>query len=269
VAAYHRVIGWAALVALGAFRPGVDRVDRRLASICWSVPSAWNAVADVAIATGAVDGTLEGVDAPWRQASIHDLGSSRVAVVTVSNMRRSRITFLTEQYRTLGGFERIAEEATLVTDEARGYKPLSHVWPLVLQDGVLHTLVAFQHLVSEEPREGLFAYVAVGPDENELLFVCELREGPGPTWGVLTRADLDGDGIGDLELFPRGDRRQRPLATFVWDPRERTYVPSVASDARPLIRWWSTTTASRVTFGRDEVLGDAVRKVASSFRSAG
>jgi hypothetical protein len=258
---FQRVIGWAALVALGLLRPGVDRIDRWLASGCWNIPSEWNAVADAAIATGVVDRMLGGVPAPWRQASIHTVGSSRLAVVTLSDMRRSRVTFLSEEYQSLGGFERITAEASLVTDEARGYKPLSHVWPVVLRDGVLHTLVAFAPLVSEEPREGLFAYVAVGPDENELLYACELREGPGPMWGVLNRLDLDGDGLEDLVLYSRGDRSLQPLAAFIWDPLDRTYIPSVTETGRPLIRWWTTSRASRVTFARGDILDDVVRKV--------
>jgi hypothetical protein len=258
---YKRVIGWTMLCACGLFRPGVDRADRWLVSTCWTVPSQWNAVADAAIRTGAVDGTIRGAAAPWRQASIEMIGSTKVAVVTVSDMKRSRVTFLGERYESLGGFERVAAEPTLITDEARGYKPLSHVWPLVFRDGRLHTLVAFAHLVSEEPNIGLFAYAALGPVENELLFVSQLSWGPGPTWGVLSRMDVNGDGIEDFVLYPKGRRDQSPLATFTWDPRDRTYVPSVTSDGRGLISWWSTAPGSRVTFPRNAVLDDAVRRV--------
>jgi hypothetical protein len=261
MATYRRAVGWAAFLALGLFRPGVDLADRWLISNCWNIPSEWNAVADAATATGAVDGTLGGKPAPWRQASIQAVGSLKVAVVTVSDMRRARVTFLTEDYRILGAFERIAAEATLVTDEARGYKPLSHIWPLEVRDGRLHTLVAFEHLMSEEPHRGLFAYVAVGADRNELLFVADLREGPGPTWGMLSRLDLDGDGDEDLVFYSRGELDQLPLATFIWDPSARTYVPTVMEEARPLIRWWSTTAAARVTFARGEVLDDVVRRI--------
>jgi hypothetical protein len=256
-------------VLLGLFRPGIDAADRRLVSPCWNVPSEWNAVADAAISTGAVDRSLGGEPAPWRQASIQAIGSVRIAVVTVSDMRRSRVTFLTEDYQVLGSFERIAGAATLVTDEARGYKPLSHVWPVDVRDGQLHTLVAFEHLVSEEPHRGLFAYVAVGADRNELLFVADLREGPGPTWGVLSRLDFDGDGSEDLVFYSRGERDRPPLATFIWDPRARTYVPSVMEEARPLIRWWSTTASARATFARGEVLEDVVRRVALVDASTG
>src|SRR3954470_15664208 len=185
-ATYSRTIAWALLLALGLFRPGADRLDRWLATTCWNVPSQWNAVADAAIRTGAVDATISGHSAPWRQATVHTVGASKVAIVTVSDFHRSRVTFLTEGYGALGGFERISAEPPLVTDEARGYKPLSHVWPLVMHDARLHTLIAFAHLVSEEPNNGLFAYVAVGPAGNELLFVADLKWGPGPTWGVLS-----------------------------------------------------------------------------------
>lgn len=121
---YLRLCGWTLLVALGLFRPAVDRIDRWLVSSCWNIPSQWNAVADAAIRTGVVDATIAGRPAPWRQASIHTLESpttaAKVAIVTVSDMRRSRVTFLTDRYQVLGGFDRITPEPALITDEARG-----------------------------------------------------------------------------------------------------------------------------------------------------
>jgi len=259
----HRTIGWTLLVVLGILRPGVDRFDRWLVSTCWNVPSQWNAVADAAIRTGVVDAELGGMHAPWRQASIHPAGNSRIAVVAVSDLRRARVTFIDEDYDDLGGFERVAAEPTLVTDAARGYKPLSHVWPIVRRDGRLHTLIAFAHLVSEEPNAGLFAYVAVGPERNELLFVNRLDWGPGPTWGVLAPDDLNGDGFVDLAFYSKGRKDSPPIASFVWDPAARTYVATVDPSAHGLIRWWSTSPRDQVVVPSGELLDDAVRKVAS------
>jgi len=264
----QRAIGWTLLAALGAFRPGADRLDRWLVSSCWSVPSQWNAVADAAIRTGVVDDTIGGAPAPWRQASVHPVGSSRIAVVTVSDLRRARVTFLTDRYEVLGGFERTAAEPSLVTDETRGFKPLSHYWPIVLRDNRLHTLIAFGSQSSQEPNTGVFAYVAVGRDENELLFVTRLG-GPGPLWGALTHADLNRDGIEDIAFYPKGEKTLPPLATFVWDAGRRTYVSSVTDEGRPLIAWWSTTPVDRVTVRGGGPIDEAILKVASGLRASG
>lgn len=258
---YSRAILWTFVAALALIRPGVDRFDRWLATGCWSVPSQWNAVADAAIRTGAVDATIDHEPAPWRHASVQAVGASRVAVVSVSDLHRSRITFLDEQYQPLGGFERIAAEPTLVTDEARGYKPLSHVWPLTLHGDRLHTLIAFAHLVSEEPNTGLFAYVSVGRTDTEVLFVCDLKWGPGPTWGVLSRSDVNGDGVEDFVFLPRGQRDQRPLATFIWDSVGQRYEPQLTDASRGLISWWSTAPGSRVIVPRDALIDNAVREL--------
>jgi len=259
----HRVIGWTLLVVLGLLRPGIDRFDRWLVSTCWNVPSQWNAVADAAIRTGVVDAELGGLRAPWRQASIHPAGDSRIAVIAVSDLHRARVTFIDENYQDLGGFERVAAEPTLVTDAARGYKPLSHVWPIVSREGRLHTLIAFAHLVSEEPNAGLFAYVAVGPERNELLFVTQLSWGPGPTWGVLAPADLNRDGFEDFAFYSKGRKDARPIASFVWDPAGRTYLAAIDPSAHGLITWWSTSPHDQVVVASGELLDDAVRKVAS------
>jgi hypothetical protein len=259
----HRAIGWTLLVVVAILRPGVDRFDRWLVSSCWNVPSQWNAVAEAAIRTGVVDAELGGTRAPWRQASVHAVRDSRIAVIVLSDLRRARVTFVDEEYRDLGGFERVAAEPTLVTDEARGYKPLSHVWPIVAQGGRLHTLIAFAHLVSEEPNAGLFAYVAVGPERNELLFVSQLSWGPGPTWGVLSFGDLNGDGFEDFAFYPKGRKDLPPIASFVWNPAAATYDATVDPAARPLISWWSTSPHDQVIVPRGELLDDAVRKVAS------
>jgi len=74
---------WTVLVAAAAIRPGVDRFDRWLVSSFWDAPSQWNAIADVAVHTGVVDGTIGGAPAPWRQASVldpaHSLAVGRAA----------------------------------------------------------------------------------------------------------------------------------------------------------------------------------------------
>src|SRR3954462_8761675 len=98
---YSRTIAWALLLGLGLFRPGADRLDRWLAATCWNVPSQWNAVAGAAIRTGAVDATIGGRPAPWRQATVHTAGTSQVAIVTVSDFHRSRVTFLNDRYESL------------------------------------------------------------------------------------------------------------------------------------------------------------------------
>src|SRR5205807_4681593 len=139
-----------------------------------------------------------------------------------------------EQYRVLGRFERATTDPAVVTDEARGYKPLTNVWPFAHHDGRLETLVAFTPLVSEPPNKGLFAYIAVGPAENELLFAIQLSWGPGPTWGVLDRVDLNGDGFEDFVVYANGRRDVPPLATFVRDEMHHTYRAQVAKGATAL-----------------------------------
>jgi hypothetical protein len=258
-----RAIGWTLLAVLGLVRPGADRLDRWLVSSCWNVPSQWNAVAEAAIRTGVVDAELGGVPAPWRQASVHRVGASRIAVIAVSDLRRARVTFVDENYQDLGGFERTAAEPTVVTDEARGYKPLSHVWPIVARAGRLHTLIGFAHLVSEEPNTGLFAYVAVGPERNELLFVTQLSWGPGPTWGVLAPSDLNGDGFEDFAFYSKGRKDLPPMASFVWNPVAATYVAAVDPAARRLISWWTTSPNDQVIVPTGELLDEAIRKIAS------
>jgi hypothetical protein len=257
-----RAIVWTVLIGLGLFRPGVDLIDRWLVSSCWHTPSQWNAVADAAIRTGVVDGTIAGTPAPWRQASVHTVGSSRVAVVTVSDLRRARVAFLSDRYEVLGRFERVAADASLVTDETRGFKPLSHYWPIVRRDNRLHTLIAFASQSSQEPNTGVFAYIAIGRDANELLFVTRLG-GPGPLWGALTHLDLDHDGIEDIAFYPKGQKDRPPLAAFVWDASRRTYVASVTADGRPLIAWWSTRPSDRVTIPSGAPIDDAILQVAA------
>ena len=248
-------------MALGVFRPMVDRLDRWLVSTSWNIPSQWNAIADAAIRTDVVGDSIAGRPAPWRHASVDANASPPIAVITVSDLRIARVAFVTDRYQNVGGFERAADAPSLVTDEARGYKPLSHIWPIVVQNGRLHTLIGFTHLVSEEPNAGMFAYVAVGPDGNELLFVCELSWGPGPTWGMLARLDLNHDGFEDFAVYPLGRRDAVPLAEFVWDAGDQRYIAAAAPAARPLVSWWSTTPSDRVRIRRDMNIDDAVHQI--------
>src|SRR4051812_47782609 len=213
---------WAMFLAAAAVRPGIDVIDRSLAAVCWNIPSEWNAVAEAAMRTGVVEPRIGGSPARWRQASVLPIGGSRLAVVTVSDMTTAKSTFISEQYDILGVLARMTSDAALVTDETRGYKPLSHIWPLVRQDGRLHTLIAMAPLRSDPPRLGVFAYVALGERENELLFVCRLDAAPGPTWGELV-PDRAG-GKDDLAVFERGQRGEPPIATFAWNARAATYT---------------------------------------------
>src|SRR5262249_22115616 len=153
------------------------------------------------------DSTIAGVRAPWRQASVVPLGASRVAIVTVSDMRRSRATLLAEDYHTVAGITRSTTDPGLVTDEERGYKPLTHIWPLVTEGGRIKTLIGFAPLRSQPPALGTFAYVALGTEAdatNDVLFLIALTSGPGPVWSELARGDVNGDGVDDLVVYSRG-----------------------------------------------------------------
>jgi len=260
-------MAWMAFLGLAIVRPGIDAFERRLVDVCWNIPSEWNAIADVAMKSGAVDSNIDGTRAPWRQASVVPVADRRLAVVTVSDMRRSRASFLTDDYEVLGSFERATADPALVTDETRAYKPLTHIWPLVEHDGRLVTLVAFAPLKSEPPTMGAFAYLAVGARDSELLFVCRLRWGPGPTYLLLDRVGLDGGGPGDLMLYANGRRDAAPVARFQWDPAHREYVASITGAAKPLASWWSTSSSSRVKIQPDAAIDDAVASIVARFGS--
>ena len=176
---------------------------------------------------------------------------------------------MSEQYEALGVLARTTSDPALVTDEARGYKSLSHVWPLVKQDGRLRTLITFAPLRSAPPMLGLFAYVALGADENELLFVCRLESGPGPTWGELVRTDTNGDGFDDFVIYERGQRASPPIATFTWSPSTRRYVSSTTDAGRLLVSWWSAAPEDRVVVPRNAPIDDAVRRIAARFDGRG
>jgi hypothetical protein len=265
--AIWRGAAWAAFLFVAIVRPGVDALDRRLVGISWNIPSEWNAIADVAMRSGVVDPDINGSRAPWRQASVVQVGNQRLAVVVVSDMSQSRATFMTDDYEVLGTFVRATTDPALVTDETRGYKPLSHIWPIVEDQGRLQTLIALAPLKSEPPTLGVFAYLGVGPRDTELLFVCRLRWAPGPAYTLLDRVDLNGDGLIDVALYADGRKDVVPVATFQWNPASREYVASISEGAKPFLSWWSTSASNRVTIQREEAVDDAVAAILARFGS--
>jgi len=260
-----RAIAWGVLLVAAAARPGVDALDRRLVQPSWNIPSNWNAIADAAVRSGAVDPNLEGRRAPWRQASVLSVGGTRLGVVTISDLRRARVTFITDRYEPIASFERVVADPALVTDETRGFKPLSHIWPIVEEPPRLLTLVADAPLRSDPVNMGVFAYLGVGPSDTELLFVCRLAWGPDSMHVELVREDVNGDGHGDLVLYPRERRDAAPAARFIWQPATREYVATISPEARPLIAWWSTSPRNRVTVRADQPIDAAIAAITAGF----
>ena len=260
-----------ALALIGGFRPGADLLDRWLVEGCWSVPSLWNAVAEIAVRQGAVDPWIEGRKASFRRACVLPAGPSRLAVVVVSDMRRARITVVDEDYRVRGVFERTARSPDLISDEARGYMPLSHLWPLGdwYGDGRLVTLVALEPTYSEPLAQNVFALLALGPDRNELLFACRLRGKRYPGEVVLERADDDADGFPDLVVHAYAVRssedaaRARPWAVFRWDPAARSLEPRLREGAERVLSYRRATPAERVWLGRQESLEERLLELVS------
>jgi hypothetical protein len=250
---------------IGVFRPGIDLLDSWLVRSCWSVPSLWNAVAEVAVRRGAVDPDLGGRRAPFRRASVLPGTPSRLAVVVVSDLRRSRIAIVDEGYRVLGAFERATTNPDLVTDQTRGYMPLSHLWPVGdwYGDGRLETLVALAPTYSEPLAQNVFALLALGPEGNELLFACRLQGKRYPGEVVLERADLDGDGFPDLAIHAyaartKGAAEPPPWAVFRWDGAARAFTGQLREGAAAVLSCWHATPAARVFFGRAEPLEERV-----------
>jgi hypothetical protein len=253
---------WAALIVFGGFRVGVDSAERWLVRPCWSVPSCWNAVAEVAVRSGVVDPGLEGRPAPWRQASIFNEPPPPLAIVTVSDMRRSRVTFLDEGYGVRGLLERATADPLLVTDEQRGFRPLSHLWPVFdsNRDGRLETLIAFAPTLSEELRYGTYAYVALGPETNEVLLACRLRSAPGPRFAWLGRADVNDDGYEDL-IVRSTSEAGLPHATFLWNADKHAYLPNLHAEAQVFVSSWCASDGDRLIFPREESLDERMRAV--------
>ena len=262
-----RAFIWAALLVFGGFRVGVDSVDRWLVQPCWRVPSRWNAVAEVAVRSGAVDALLDGRHAPWHQASILDAIPPTLAAVTVSDMRRSRVAFLDEGYGIRGLLERTSADPLLVTDMQRGFKPLSHLWPVFdsNRDGRLETLVAFAPTLSQELRYGTYAYVALGPEANEVLFACRLRSAPGPRFARLDHADLNDDGYEDL-VVRSSSEPSVTHATFEWNADKRAYLPRQYAEADLFVSSWCASDGDRLVFPRGESLDQRMRAVLERLR---
>jgi hypothetical protein len=266
----RRNVTWLTLFVLAVFRPGVDRLDRELVRPCWGVPSMWHAVADAAIQTRAVDPVLGNQTAPWRQASVPNPYPPRFAVVTVSDLRRSRVTVLDESYRVRGLFERITTDPALVTDETRGFKPLSHLWPIRdwNRDGRLEALIAFSPTRSGPLKRGTFAFIALGAEANELLFACELRYGPRRTLAVLEQGDSNNDGLMDLAILPRGTENTGPLAVFTWNPTTESFDPVSRPKLSTFASYWCARPGERVRFSRDEAVDGAIRDVVEAMRGS-
>ena len=113
----RRALFCSVLVLTGVLRPGVDALDRWLVSVCWSVPSLWNAVAEIAVRQRAIDPWIEGRRASFRRACVLQAVPSRLAVVVASDMRRARITVVDEEYRVRGAFERTISNPDLSARE--------------------------------------------------------------------------------------------------------------------------------------------------------
>lgn len=258
---------WAALLLFGGFRLGVDSLDQTLVRSCWNVPSCWNAVAEVAVRRGVAPAVLDGLPAPWRQASIQSSFPPTLAIVTVSDMRHSRITYLDESYRVRAILDRTTAEPLLVTDEQRGFKPLSHLWPVHdwYGDGRLEALVAFAPTLSEGLFRGVFAYVALGAETNEVLFACRMSTAPGPRFAVLRATDLNRDGHQDLVVSPAGEEAP-PLATFVWNAGRRTFDPGSRQEAEAFVTFWCASEKDRILFPRQESLDEHTRVVRERLR---
>jgi hypothetical protein len=260
-------VAWLALFVLAVFRPGVGRFDRALVRPCWGVPSMWHAVADAAIRTRAVDPILENQTAPWRQASVPNPYPPRLAVVTVSDLRQSRVTVLDESYRVRGLFERVTADPALVTDETRGFKPLSHLWPIRdwNRDGRLETLIAFSPTRSGLLKRGTFAFIALGAEANELLFACELRSRRG-NLAVLEQGDGNNDGLIDLAIVARGTETTGPLAVFTWNATTRSFAPASRPTLGALASYWCTQPGERVSFSRHIAVDVAIHDVLEAIR---
>lgn len=253
------------ILLIGTFRPGVDAVDRWLVMSCWGVPSLWNAVAETAVRDGIVDGRFDGRAAPWRRAFVLD-SPRRVAVIVASNMRQARIAVVDERYAVLGAFERTTNDPNLITDHARGYSPLSHLWPIhdLYQDGRVETLVALEPTYSGALTDNLFAYLALGAEVNELLLACRLRGKRSPPDVVLDRTDFDGDSYQDVVVYPYPVQRvavsdqERPWMVFRWDPRARAFEARSRDGAGEWASCWCKGDGEPVLFRRNEAFEDRV-----------
>lgn len=271
----------ALLAAAGVFRPGAAWIDRQLVRICWNVPPMWNAIADVAVRSGIIDPRLAGAPAPWRRATVAEEVISRFAVATFSDMRVATIWVLDEDYTVRGVFRRETPDPHLITQETRGIEPLSHLWTIqdTDGDGRVETLVSMNVCPTGAPILGTLAYIALGPDANELLWAAgdtPSRPARGrPTRSmILESADENADAAPDLILRRASkDRNEEPAtaAVFVWDRDKRMFrLQSLTPEAQSRLRYWTAESGGRLFFHRDESVDAVVaRALAGAAASAG
>ncbi len=255
-----RLLIVAAWLVFGVFRAGVDRLDRSLTAACWDVPSLWSAVAKTAVRTGAVQPYVGGTVARLQRAAVQDFFNTRCAIVTLSDSHRSHIYIIDADYNVLARFRRQTSNALLVQDRWRGLTPLSHLWPVYdsAGDGRLSTLIGFSPVGSVRQAAGTYAYITMGQDRNEVLFVCHVNAGRGRRPVMLSIEDYTRDGLDDLVVHPverHGAKRiVRPeaLAVFRWNKEKRAFEPQVTEGTESVLAYWCSAPGRRVTFQPDE-----------------
>ncbi len=256
------VLGW---LVLGMFRVGANDLDRWTTSACWTVPSMWHAVADVAINSGVVDGTIGSVRAPFRRASIHKFVRVRYAVVTVSDYRRSKVFILDERYNLVGHFRRQISDPMLVTDMSRGFDPVSHLWPIYDShgDGRVDTLIGFSTIGDARSAGGTYAYLSVGRDDVRVMFVCSIdARRPNPPVTIVVE-DYDRDGFDDIIVHaiekrgPTDVVEPEAVASFLWNEEVGAFKPSVSDAAAAYVAFWCSQPNDRVSFSSDQWMDEA------------
>ncbi len=239
-------------MTFGVFQLGTQSLDHRLARWCWSVSNLWNTVAKVAVQSGAVDGHIDGERATVQHASVHSLANSRYAIVTVSDWQRSEISILDWDYRVMGRFRRRTEDATMVKQKWRGFQPLTHLWPVydAHSAGRLETLIGFAPIHSAKVALGRYAYVALGSEQHELLFVCDIDTGPRIPAVLIGIDDNNNDRYEDIVVqeVTKTDKRKmvgkKPLVVFEWDEMQKCFVPKVSQETS-FIRYWCSSPSDR------------------------
>jgi hypothetical protein len=251
-------------IVFGLFRPGVDRFDRWLAGPCWHVPSLWHALADVTVNTGVVDPMVGGVAASVRRASVHQFVHARYAVAAMIELDQSHVSVIDEHYRVVGRFRRRTPMTEKLTERRRGLQALSHLWPVYdsYGDGRITTLVGFAAIGAGDQARGAYAYLALGEERNEVLFVCDVRTGHPHPRVLLVVEDVNGDGYDDLtfrQTRRKNDRKpiaEEPLAIFRWDVERRVFLPDVPERSRGFLSFWCATPDARLQFAVDEWLDE-------------
>ncbi len=252
-------------LAFGVFRWGVDRLDRRLAAVCWNVPSLWNAVAEAAAKTGVIDSTILGSEVLLRRASVHSFFQVRYAIVAQSDLFRTDIYVINEAYDVVGRFRRQTTQSQLITDRRRGLSPLSHLLPVYDSRGTgrLSTLIGFSPLESKNRARGKYAYVSLGPVVNEIQMVCDIRTSPHWSEVTIVVDDVTDDGLDDIAIYALteiGEKSAidpRPIAAFHWDDETSCFVPDVPAEIATFLSYWCATPDSRFLHTPDEWLDEA------------